>query len=412
MKSCDNKSSNSTKNKTKAKDIAFIEDNNQYFVWFHPIVKTSAIITEMMATLASSSSVSLSSTCSLSTINDIAAELITSNSATNGPIGGSQVSSLPQNNGPNSSPHNEPNHHSVAHRQSLTSSSPPLIASTLSKCPLCSEAYVQPKVMACCFATFCQTCLEKILDSPDRIKCPGCGHESLLPSNGVAGKSLSSLLFVVSVTFVVLNVKMCVNCRAIGLLSDYATVNMLEQIAVLDASISSNASISCTGCKSKELAAVARCFDCANFLCPNCVMAHQFMHCFEGHRVMTLGEPQQKDIPNHQRPVVCCKHSEEMKYYCRSCDVPLCKECCVFDHPKGLHDHEYLADAAPKQVCHCLMSSLMLAISLFCYEYNYSLFCAKCYPKSMETNIFSLFVWKCYSFWVFNWISIRFIHLS
>ena len=33
-----------------------------------------------------------------------------------------------------------------------------------------------------------------------------------------------------------------------------------------------------------------RCFDCNNFLCANCVMAHQFMHCFEGHHVTTLGE--------------------------------------------------------------------------------------------------------------------------
>jgi tripartite motif-containing protein 2/3 len=46
----------------------------------------------------------------------------------------------------------------------------------------------------------------------------------------------------------------------------------------------------CTGCKSKESSAVARCFDCNNFLCANCVMAHQFMHCFEGHHVTTLGE--------------------------------------------------------------------------------------------------------------------------
>jgi len=46
----------------------------------------------------------------------------------------------------------------------------------------------------------------------------------------------------------------------------------------------------CTGCKSRESSAVARCFDCNNFLCANCVMAHQFMHCFEGHHVTTLGE--------------------------------------------------------------------------------------------------------------------------
>jgi hypothetical protein len=42
----------------------------------------------------------------------------------------------------------------------------------------------------------------------------------------------------------------------------------------------------CTGCKSENSPAVARCYDCSNYLCSNCVMAHQFMHCFEGHRVI------------------------------------------------------------------------------------------------------------------------------
>lgn len=48
--------------------------------------------------------------------------------------------------------------------------------------------------------------------------------------------------------------------------------------------------VSCTGCKNKDTNAIARCFDCANFLCPNCVTAHKFMHCFEGHRVKSLEE--------------------------------------------------------------------------------------------------------------------------
>ena len=48
--------------------------------------------------------------------------------------------------------------------------------------------------------------------------------------------------------------------------------------------------VNCTGCKSRDTSAVARCFDCANFLCPNCVTAHKFMHCFEGHRVKSLEE--------------------------------------------------------------------------------------------------------------------------
>ncbi|XP_020289079.1 brain tumor protein [Pseudomyrmex gracilis] len=47
----------------------------------------------------------------------------------------------------------------------------------------------------------------------------------------------------------------------------------------------------CTGCKSTaEAGAVARCYDCNNFLCSNCLMAHQYMHCFEGHRVLNFSD--------------------------------------------------------------------------------------------------------------------------
>lgn len=44
----------------------------------------------------------------------------------------------------------------------------------------------------------------------------------------------------------------------------------------------------CTACKSKQSDAVAKCFECANFLCSNCVTAHEFMHCFNGHNVCLI----------------------------------------------------------------------------------------------------------------------------
>lgn len=120
----------------------------------------------------------------------------------------------------------------------------------------------------------------------------------------------------------------------------------------------------CTGCKSnKKQEAVARCVDCANYLCPNCVMAHQFMHCFEGHRVVNLaagpGDPKIPDVgsqncdklPNGDKAVLCPRHkSEPLKYFCRTCAVPVCKECTVLDHPAGLHDCEHLADVGAKQL--------------------------------------------------------------
>lgn len=58
----------------------------------------------------------------------------------------------------------------------------------------------------------------------------------------------------------------------------------------------------CTGCKSKQSDAVANCIECANYLCANCVTAHQYMHCFEGHSVFrindTNGQPALSKIMN------------------------------------------------------------------------------------------------------------------
>jgi len=119
------------------------------------------------------------------------------------------------------------------------------------RCTVCSSSFVQPKVLPC-FHTFCQPCLERTQEHADKITCPSCHTDCQLGPQGVA-----------------------------GLLADYGVCT--GQDTGLDMA-------GCTGCKSKESSAVARCFDCNNFLCANCVMAHQFMHCFEGHHVTTLGE--------------------------------------------------------------------------------------------------------------------------
>ena len=59
---------------------------------------------------------------------------------------------------------------------------------------------------------------------------------------------------------------------------DYVIANSLDMKGI------QGSNMTCTSCKAKEKA-VARCSDCANFLCPNCVTAHQFMRCFENHKV-------------------------------------------------------------------------------------------------------------------------------
>ena len=138
-------------------------------------------------------------------------------------------------------------------------------------CSCCEEKYKQPRVLSC-LHVFCTECLQKKLkveadeenhdenQNADKesshntglITCSMCKQETVLGENGVA-----------------------------GLAQDYVLVNMMDISAIEDMQII------CTSCKAKEKA-VARCSDCANFLCPNCVTAHQYMRCFENHKVSCM----------------------------------------------------------------------------------------------------------------------------
>ncbi|CAB3225499.1 unnamed protein product [Arctia plantaginis] len=198
-------------------------------------------------------------------------------------------------------------------------------------CAICRETFVDPKVLNC-FHTFCRACLEREQTHPDKVTCVTCRVDSLLPTAGVN-----------------------------GLLTNLVIAAAVEQDADLlpSARQTSSPSARCTGCKSKESDAVARCVDCANFLCPNCVMAHQFMHCFEGHRVLAFTDLKDDKgmlgsttiTTSGEKTAFCPRHKNDiLKYFCRTCSVPVCKECTIIEHPAALHDCEHLSDAGPKQL--------------------------------------------------------------
>jgi tripartite motif-containing protein 2/3 len=117
---------------------------------------------------------------------------------------------------------------------------------------------------------------------------------------------------------------------------------MLDMLAI------ERMNLECTSCKTVEKA-IARCADCALFLCPNCVSAHKYMRCFEKHHVVALediinsfknslksaSEEYHKKldsqpvrvvgggVPIH-KPVYCRLHPlEHLKIYCNSCQVKL-----------------------------------------------------------------------------------------
>ncbi|KAJ4452033.1 hypothetical protein ANN_03547 [Periplaneta americana] len=137
-------------------------------------------------------------------------------------------------------------------------------------CNICSEKYCSPRVLSC-LHVFCESCLEKMLmdetgDSGKRdsiIKCPKCNQETKQGRNHIIALGTGNISKTVE-----LNALQVGSKGAGSLPCDYVLTNILDMSAI------ESMAVLCTSCKAKEKA-VARCSDCANFLCPNCNTAHQ-----------------------------------------------------------------------------------------------------------------------------------------
>ncbi|XP_034949845.1 B-box type zinc finger protein ncl-1-like [Chelonus insularis] len=190
------------------------------------------------------------------------------------------------------------------------------------ECALCERKLCSPRLLSC-LHVFCESCLDKQLinDGNDSkidsiITCSICGQQTSVGPKGAA-----------------------------SLPCDYVLTNILDMSAI------ENMTVLCTSCKTKE-SAVARCSDCANFLCPNCNTAHQYMRCFESHRVIAFEDLKKsnKTVPIH-KPIFCEFHpAENMKFYCYTCQEPICNECLLVEHKTPEHQYERISDAEGRQI--------------------------------------------------------------
>ncbi|CAK1551848.1 unnamed protein product [Leptosia nina] len=186
-------------------------------------------------------------------------------------------------------------------------------------CKICDNKLCSPRVLSC-LHVFCEACIDKLMvnEAGDSLKfdlaveCPLCKQETKIPVGGAA-----------------------------SLPSDYVITNILD-VSSMDQSVV------CTCCKSKE-PAVARCTDCSHFLCSNCNSAHEFMRCFENHRVVPFDALRSsKEKSAVHKPIFCSRHvGESLKLYCCDCEVGACTECLTIDHKVGEHRCERIVDAEP-----------------------------------------------------------------
>lgn len=106
----------------------------------------------------------------------------------------------------------------------------------------------------------------------------------------------------------------------------------------------------CSFCKlkSRKQEAVATCLTCFDLLCKTCWESrHTFTTLTKDHHVVSIEDAQtgrfDSEIRSNQK-IHCFDHKKECyRFFCKTCDVPICRDCTVLQHRS--HDHISSKDA-------------------------------------------------------------------
>ena len=182
-------------------------------------------------------------------------------------------------------------------------------------CAICLDTFTDPKTITC-LHTFCCECLKKhalISQRNGKFRCPECQAEVDLPEANCFDKLPSS----------------------------FHHNRLLSLLAVRQSGDGNE--ISCGICKKKS-AEISYCFECAKFMCSDCVNAHQlFTNLTEGHKVTPVKQFQPQDYEALMKRQSFCSqqyHEREIvRFFCLKCKLCVCQICIATDH-KSHEDHD------------------------------------------------------------------------
>ena len=188
-------------------------------------------------------------------------------------------------------------------------------------CPVCTNVYTDPKHLPC-LHTFCLHCLKhwhRTSHGRDTIRCPKCQAISRVPESGDL-KDLPTSFY--------LN-------------------GLIDVLAIKECKTSQ---VRCGNCDKKS-AESSYCFHCCVFWCDECIIGHNIIRSNKDHRVLALKDFQDKDYEDvMKRPAFCPKedhNKEELKYFCRDCETPVCQICVIIEH--GGHNIKLIKEEAERR---------------------------------------------------------------
>ncbi|XP_077869693.1 tripartite motif-containing protein 2-like [Saccoglossus kowalevskii] len=169
-------------------------------------------------------------------------------------------------------------------------------------CVICLERYSDPKILPCQH-TFCKKCLVQLAEK-------GVADTDVPVNDLQSNFFMSSLLDKIPEKLVAGTPKVCEFCEE----------NKVTSI----------------------------CVECQQYSCTSCTRVHKKTKATQSHRLLSLDEYQEtkNKKPFAVQPIQYCNvHTgNQLKYYCDTCQTPICMECTIIDHK--VHQHRYIKEVA------------------------------------------------------------------
>jgi hypothetical protein len=225
-------------------------------------------------------------------------------------------------------------------------------------CGICFDQYREPKLLPCAHY-FCRRCIRRVSEHAHGkpFPCPFCSEQTTLPMNGV---------------------------------DDLPTAYFVEHLLEVHRAMNANKEelrgprkMTCDACKKDEGVVGSYCKECDQFLCGVCLDNHAKTALNARHTVESLDELRARrqrgssrnmsflgrsdstasyvghirartgssfDVGDDKTKVysMCPRHPEErIKIYCHDHDMVICRDCTVYDHPRGKCSTGFIRDEAP-----------------------------------------------------------------
>ncbi|XP_038062857.1 E3 ubiquitin-protein ligase TRIM56-like [Patiria miniata] len=199
------------------------------------------------------------------------------------------------------------------------------------ECSICQERYQQPKILEC-LHSFCAQCLLKYCSTKHQgaaeIPCPVCRQETKLPEVGVQ-----------------------------GLKTNFHLIGLVEELELQEKLVfSGDTKLLCETCDDGN-EATHRCLDCAQNICSRCQSSHKRFVTTSSHVIATLEDVREGKVKlmkeNPRKHPKCPIHEGEVtRFFCKTCETLICRDCTVIDHCKPEHSYidRNLATSTYKQL--------------------------------------------------------------